>query len=708
MLSGSLHRRRSGGRRGRQAGLGGRPGQGSVPGGSLHGWTGRIALILLAAIVLAAPGCSRIQHKPAADGGYPDLSSSFTNGPRGYYDRGRSLAADGLHAQAVADFRRAIEESPKDQWDSTTFGPIGYFPHRELGILYFQRREYDKAIAELEHSMDSAPSARARYYLNKARAARIERYAMDRTAPVLNLESSSTVEITNSLTKVVRGVAVDDTFLAAVTVADQPVAMESASGKKIFRAEVPLIEGENRIRVAASDLAGRTTENHLTVYSDRQGPVIEIEELVVRNNLVTLQGNVNDNMEVAFLRINNERWPITGQARGYGFRLVLPDGTITIVAGDPAGNSTRAVVREHASDPVPAGDLLHDKEADTSPASAAGKDHPGLKPPPGSPGSDVEPPYIRILSPGPGEKTHGESILLEGMVSDASLPIYISVNGEFVPNRKGRKVFFSRLIHLAPGTNTIRIVAADELGNKAGRTLQVHRLVPSYRRLEARMAVAVLPFGLQPGPATPPGAVRDLLMDAFSAQGRFRTVEQAKIDAVFPVPAWSGDLPLTPVLAGRLGKRVGAQAVLTGWVLEYPGAVEILGRLIDAETGTILADNDVFGEISETESLDDLVDELARKFRREIPLAEGSLLEIGSSEVIIDAGPDNRVKPAMQFICYREIPPVPHPVTGQPMVPEPLTLAVLKVVEVDGNFCRAVVVSGDLSHLMASDKVIAL
>jgi len=29
-------------------------------------------------------------------------------------------------------------------------------------------------------------------------------------------------------------------------------------------------------------------------------------------------------------------------------------------------------------------------------------------------------------------------------------------------------------------------------------------------------------------------------------------------------------------------------------------------------------------------------------------------------------------------------------------------------VEVDGNFCRAVVVSGDLSHLMASDKVIAL
>ncbi|MDD3619706.1 MAG: hypothetical protein PHX57_09985, partial [Desulfobulbaceae bacterium] len=202
--------------------------------------------------------------------------------------------------------------------------------------------------------------------------------------------------------------------------------------------------------------------------------------------------------------------------------------------------------------------------------------------------------------------------------------------------------------------------------------------------------------------------VRDLLIDAFSAQGRFRTVEQAKIDAVFPVPAWSGDLPLTPVLAGRLGKRVGAQAVLTGWVLEYPGAVEILGRLIDAETGTILADNDVFGEISETESLDDLVDELARKFRREIPLAEGSLLEIGSSEVIIDAGPDNRVKPAMQFICYREIPPVPHPVTGQPMVPEPLTLAVLKVVEVDGNFCRAVVLSGDLSHLMASDKVIAL
>jgi len=667
-------------------------------------------LLLLAAFFLAAPGCARIQHRLVADGENPDrLNSSFTDGRRGCYEQGRSLADNGFHAQAVELFRRAIEESEQDQWNSSTSGidPMGYFPHRELGILYFQRREYDKAIAELEHSLDSAPSARALYYLNKARAARIERYALDRTAPVLNLESSSAEEVTNSLTKVVRGVAVDDTFIASIKVADQPVDMEPAPGKKIFRTEVPLIEGENRIRIVASDLAGRTTENHLTVYSDRQGPRIEIEELVARDNRVTLQGNVMDNMEVAFLRINNKHWPITGQARGYGFKLVLPDETITIVAGDQAGNITRAVVREHASDLVQADTQPYDERTDASPAAAEKAPHALPQSQAGPPGADVEPPYIRILTPGPDERTYAETILLEGMVSDASLPIYISINGESVPNRKGRKVFFSRLLQLAPGPNTVRITAADELGNKADRTVQVHRLVPPFRRLEARMAVAVLPFGRLSGAATPPGAVRERLIDAFAAQGRFRTVEQVKIDSILPDSAWDGGLPLTTGLAARLGQRVGAQAVLTGWVMDYPGSVEIVGRLIDVETGTILAANDVFGENREAGSLDHLADQLARKFRREVPLAEGRLLEIGSDGVIIDAGPDNRVKPAMQFICYREVPPVPHPVTGQSVVPEPQTLAVLKVMEVDGNFCRAAVVSGDLSRLMASDKVIA-
>jgi hypothetical protein len=70
--------------------------------------------------------------------------------------------------------------------------------------------------------------------------------------------------------------------------------MEPAARRKIFSTEESLDEGENRIRIVATDLAGNSTEQHLTIYSDRQGPRIEIEELSIRNGRMYLQGNVSD------------------------------------------------------------------------------------------------------------------------------------------------------------------------------------------------------------------------------------------------------------------------------------------------------------------------------------------------------------------------------------------------------------------------------
>jgi TolB-like protein len=672
-----------------------------------------IILTLLTALLLVCPGCGSKQQKFMRDGSeYGATDGGFTGTWLDYYERGRTFAKGGFHSEAFTNLRQAIEENGKDQWDAvdTDGNLIDYFPHRELGILHYQRREYDKAIAELEYSIESAPSARAGYFLDKARAARIDRYGLDQASPELNLATTTAESITTGLTKVVRGVADDDTYVAGITIGNRRADMKPAARKKIFSTEVPLDPGENRIRIVATDLAGKSTEQYLTVYSDRQGPFIEIEELSLNNGRVHLQGNISDDKGLASLSINNVRWPITGRAAGYTFKLTLPDENITIIAADLAGNITRAVVREHETCsqeeviPLPAEATISDP-ANAEELSAS--DHPPQPPLPQVPvGVDVEPPYIRIRTPGPDDKTFAETMLLEGMVSDASLLVYISINGEPVSNRKGRKVFFSQLHTLAPGNNTFRVAAADEMGNKAYKTIQVQRQVPAVRRMEARMTVAVLPFA-RPGATTGPIPVRDLITDSFISLDRFRVMEKSETDAAIHEQAWNSIPPLNHDSAALIGKKVGAQAVLTGTVLDYPGSVEIIGRLIDVETGMILARNDVFGETGGTEeSPVNLVDELALLFRQDLPLAEGSLLHVRGNQVIIDAGADKKIRPAMQFICYREAPPARHPVTGQAIVSEPRILAILKVEKVDENSCRASILES-YADLMVSDRVIA-
>jgi aromatic ring-opening dioxygenase LigB subunit len=92
---------------------------------------------------------------------------------------------------------------------------------------------------------------------------------------------------------------------------------------------------------------------------------------------------------------------------------------------------------------------------------------------------DKTPPQIVLIKP---EITRGFTVvvkkpvtktLVEGLVKDDSKVLYVRVNGEDVAlQNKGR---FSREIDLGKDTETIRIQAADELGNKTVKEFRVSR-----------------------------------------------------------------------------------------------------------------------------------------------------------------------------------------------------------------------------------------
>ena len=57
---------------------------------------------------------------------------------------------------------------------------IDYFPHRELGIVYYEMRKMDAAKKELELSLVHFPTAKARFYLDRVRKALIEQEVSNR------------------------------------------------------------------------------------------------------------------------------------------------------------------------------------------------------------------------------------------------------------------------------------------------------------------------------------------------------------------------------------------------------------------------------------------------------------------------------------------------------------------------------------------------
>ena len=143
-------------------------------------------LIITITAILAFSGCANIKPAQMKDGKeYGTTSGTFRDKWWNYYERGLSFSEGDFHDDAVRDFQDAIEKREKDQWRSRTYGMhfVDYFPHRELGIVYYNQKKYTDAAVELEKSLSTAESSKAKYYLNKVRREILDQTEKDTLSP---------------------------------------------------------------------------------------------------------------------------------------------------------------------------------------------------------------------------------------------------------------------------------------------------------------------------------------------------------------------------------------------------------------------------------------------------------------------------------------------------------------------------------------------
>ncbi len=99
------------------------------------------------------------------------LAVSLTAGEQWFrlYKQGVEAVQNGRYKVAVAKLTAAIKAKDRETKKIRTYGMhfIEYFPHRELGIAYYNLGKKKLALRHLMRSMKAEPTARARAYLNK-------------------------------------------------------------------------------------------------------------------------------------------------------------------------------------------------------------------------------------------------------------------------------------------------------------------------------------------------------------------------------------------------------------------------------------------------------------------------------------------------------------------------------------------------------------
>ena len=86
-----------------------------------------------------------------------------------YYDKGLQYMQKGEWERAIAEFKSAASLEFEDAMKKRTYGTrfIKYFPHREVGICYYNLDEFDNAMGELQLSYAYKKSKRTEEYIKK-------------------------------------------------------------------------------------------------------------------------------------------------------------------------------------------------------------------------------------------------------------------------------------------------------------------------------------------------------------------------------------------------------------------------------------------------------------------------------------------------------------------------------------------------------------
>lgn len=631
---------------------------------------------------------------------YGVVKGAFRNRWWNYYERGISFADGRFYAEAVEDFKEALDQRNIDQRMARTYGMhfIDYFPNRELGVVHYQRGNLDEAKKLLELSNSQYPSAKARFYLDRVRKEMIQKAGQAVAAPVLALDIQKNEIRTRADPVIISGSAADPNFVSAVAVNDSPVFLDGSQQHIVFEKKLTLGQGRHEITVTAKNLLEKQTDKKIILHVDRNGPFVSLDAITheAGGGKVGVSGLTQDESGIASLKISGVDIPTRGNAEvAFSQAVTVTNGALELRTEDSLGNVTTAKIAISKKTAGQKQNLLASLDSDLNSfltASILAQ-------------KDKNPPVIKLKDWADTQTVFMEKIYLEGEIADENKIVSITVDRVPVLRREGQLIIFNQLIDLKEGNNVITVEAADEAGNTSAAKIQVVRQTPKALTLAERLSVAVLPFEARGEMSQAFTSFQEKLISSLADRDRFNLVERDRLDAILQEQKLSQTELVDKNTALKVGKLVAAQSIITGSMIETRTGVEIVARMIDTETAEILAAEDVYDEGKDLRTLSSLSAGMAVKFHREFPLVFGMVVQHKGGDIFTDLG-QGVVKVPRRLIVYRES-PIIHPVSGKVLGSDNLILGRLRVTQVMEDLSKAKLLGGDDAQIKLMDKVVS-
>lgn len=619
------------------------------------------------------------------------------------YRRGLSYREGECWDLAVEQFLLAIRQRPEDHWRVRSYGMNildEYFPHRELGIVYLRQGLLEEAIEALSYSLESADSAKTKFYLNKAHKLWLEQTGLDQAPPTLELinpvDNKSRLIYTNRSNYQIEGQAIDDFFVNKIFINEDPVYVDLAQPKVSFRKKVTLHAGMNSIPYRIIDLVGHEYCEEIKIFLDQQGPTVIVTNISndPDNEQIPeymLKGIVFDTGGLNELIVGGKEIPLSQGEQIHKFEVAFSPWLKTPLfkAKDHAGNITKGDF---------SGLFKSSEELVFSQEDLAVSEFSIHK------GEEIRvcanTPFVplpssnrisRELSKGPkiyiqdyAPIVYEPVIVVQGWVESFSEIFEVRINDDLIlPNQENaglmrflrkllygaRKIYYftRRIEGLREGENLLTIVAEDRKGEKASKEITVESRVREIQKIGNRWCMAILPFikheieGLHLLAAQRPSDMAFLdtfLQYSFFQTERFRMVERERIDAIMHELEFQLNNKFDKDMCSRLGRLLSAEVLLMGSMQErWEGQdriLQILARLIDVETGQVLSIKDAYNTWNNHQDEEYLLNALAQKFLEEFPMLHGTIMDKDLRKLELTLGTDDLLKQGMKVLIYRE------------------------------------------------------
>ncbi len=645
-----------------------------------------------------------------------------------YYQRGFSYAQGAYWDEAIADFQSAIKQrrGRDDRRRARTYGVhyLDYFPHRELGIAYYHLGQYDAAQRELERSLQTVDTSKAKFYLNKVHQVLLEQSGRDTTPPRIVLDAPAGSLVTNDPVLNLRGHVTDDAYVSAISINNKPYLVELAEPQVAFEREVKLADGTNTIDLVAVDLTGKPTRRQLTVHLDREGPLVSLIQTQVTGKQIRIAGHVFDNSRITRLVLAGRAIPVRPETSWEFHETLSLSGhhsAVPFEVEDAAGNITQGHIDISSTTGVkatrrrniPAYDPLRrwvalSSTAVMSDSGPQGSAHLRLAQ---ASGPNIELRGLlskELIAKAKAPLTLADNtIYIEGRISSSAVITSFTINDTGCWQRKSKQIFFGHKMVLEPGDNQLTLKAVDEQGNSRKIEIVVTHAVPQVKQLDSRLRLLLMPFELQGMPSELSQAVHGNFLRAMVNQERFGLVSQAELETLLEQLSLRNEDLTKPSTHRKVGNEAGAEGLVIGTVTENQQGLQVLAHYMDVGSTEVITSLDIYGEELDLPQLQTLIDGLAWKFKQQFPISQGFVLKSEGKRVFVDLGTPHGIKKYMKLVIFRDGEEIKHPITGKVLHTETELVGEAKVDSVFDDVSRAVLLKSEkLPDIKQLDRVI--